>query len=108
MGPKDVDQCVFRYKSPHATPHQDAKRPWIWQMVVACTATEKFRLAINAISQFEAKFPGITVAPQKTEDGPLAKDIGAWLKGGGYEENLGDDEDDGESSKKRGRAGKKA
>ena len=50
-------------------------------MVVASTTSEAFRQAIHEVALFENKFDGITVAPQKTEDGPLVKELQAWLKG---------------------------
>ena len=82
MQPQDVDQNIFRLKPRYQTPHQDAARAWTWLLVVGVAASVAFREAIALLARFDVKFKGLVLAPARTEDGPIIKEIEKWLRNG--------------------------
>jgi hypothetical protein len=83
MEPDSVSHSVFRLRPKHDMPHKDDDRAWVWQIVVGITASQNFRDLLAYVSAFDCKFKGVVVAPAKTEDGPLVKELLKWLKAGG-------------------------
>ena len=83
MEPKMVDKNIFRLKPKYAQPHVDEDRAWVGDIVVGVAAENQFREALFEISGFDVRFKGIKVAPARTEDGPLVRELEKWIKGGG-------------------------
>jgi hypothetical protein len=73
-----VEASVFRLKPKHKSPVLD--KPWVWIMVVGVGAPPAFREALSALSEFDTKFKGLVVAPQRTEDGFITKELSKWLQ----------------------------
>ncbi|CAK0788198.1 unnamed protein product [Prorocentrum cordatum] len=84
-----IERSVFRLKPKHLDPHADPTRPWVWYLVVAMAAPQEFRDALVIAAAYETKYDNLTVAPAKTEDGPLVKYLVDWLAG---KNGDGDDE----------------
>ncbi|CAK0895742.1 unnamed protein product [Prorocentrum cordatum] len=93
LDPAVVAKSVFRLKPKHKTYLEEDGRAWVWFLVIGVAAPVAFRDTIYELTRFEVKYDGLSVRQGKTQDGPLAKELAAWLKGtkGG---NLMDAEDD--------------
>ena len=78
-------------------------------MVIGVAAPVALRDAIYELTRYEVKYTGLSGRQGKTQDGPLAKELAAWLKdtkGGDWMD--ADDDDYAEGGRpKRGRHGQR-
>ena len=109
LQPVEMEACVFRLRPKFKTPHAEEGRPWVWTLVVGVAATAEFRSDIMKLAEFNTKYKGMNVAPQRTEDGFIVKELKTWLQGRGGgssgDREGNEEEDDGDEGpgRKRGR-----
>lgn len=81
QGP-DIEANVFRLKPRHDTPHAEGNRAWVWFLMFSSFANQEFKDGWRTLCAYDLKLDSINVAPARSQDGPITKQIVEWLGGG--------------------------
>ncbi len=77
----DIVQSVFRLKPKYPKYLEEDNRAWIWLLVIGVAAPAHFREAMVTLGNFHCTFEkNLVMAPSRSQDGPLAKDLAKWIK----------------------------